>query len=56
MSWINGYKTYLCAVLLGLATVARALGYIDDATYATLAGLLGAGGLASLRHGLSNNH
>jgi len=49
----DGYKTYLCAIGIGLAATAHALGFIDDATYQTLIGILGAGGLAALRAGVA---
>ena len=49
----DGYKTYLCALGIGLATAAKVLGWIDEATYQTIVALLGAGGLAALRAGVS---
>ena len=50
-----GYKTYICAAGLALATFAKAIGWIDDVTYSTLAGLFGAGGLAALRAGVTKS-
>jgi len=49
MSNLSGYKTYIIAALIAVATGVRYLGYIDDAMYQTLLGLLGAGGLATMR-------
>lgn len=49
MNVLSGYKTYLCAVGIGVATAAKALGYLDEATYQAIVGFLGAGGLAALR-------
>ena len=49
MKYLEGKKTYICAVCLGFATVAVSLGWISQDVYVTLAGLLGAGGLAALR-------
>ena len=49
----DGYKTYLCALGIGLATAAKVLGWIDEATYQTIVALLGAGGLAALRAGVN---
>lgn len=49
MAFLKGKRTYIFAVLLGLATVAQALDWIDDQTFQTLVGLFGAGGLAGLR-------
>jgi len=48
----TGYRTYLIAAALAVATGAHALGWIDGATYQAIAGLLGAGGLATLRAGV----
>ena len=50
---LNGYRTYLCAVGIGIAAAAQALGFIDDAAYQTILGVLGAGGLAALRAGVA---
>ena len=51
----NGYRTYLCAIGIGIATAAKALGYLDEATYQALVGMLGAGGLAALRAGVAKS-
>ena len=55
MSFLKGKKTYILAVLLGLATVAHALNWIDSNTFFTLSGLLGAGGAATLRSAINNS-
>lgn len=52
---MNGKKTYLMAGLIGVATMVRALGWIDDSVYQALLGLLGAGGLAALRAGVTKS-
>jgi len=49
MNALQGYRTYIIAALIGLVTVGHQLGYIDSTTYQTLLGVLGAGGLATLR-------
>ena len=49
MNVLQGYRTYIIAALIGLVTVGHQLGYIDSTTYQTLLGVLGAGGLATLR-------
>lgn len=49
MDKLKGYRTYLVAAAVGIATVVYQLGYIDGDLYATALGLLGAGGLATLR-------
>ena len=48
MESLKGYKTYILAAIIGAATVAKALGYLDENTYNTLMGLLGAGTAATL--------
>ncbi len=52
---MNGKKTYICAGLLALATFAQALGWIDSTLYQATLGLLGAGGLAALRAGVTKS-
>lgn len=48
-----GYKTYLVAVAMGLLVAAHFLGWVPDAAYQTLLGLLASGGLAALRAGVA---
>lgn len=55
MEKINGYKTYICAALLALTTFARSVGWIDDSQFQTVMSILGALGLASLRHGVQKS-
>lgn len=55
MTFLKGKKTYILAILLGLATVAQALGWIDAHTFSVVAGLLGAGGAATLRSAIDNS-
>jgi hypothetical protein len=50
-----GYKTYLFAVAIALATFAKVMGWIDEKTYDTILALLGAGGLAALRAGVTKS-
>ena len=49
MNALQGYRTYIIAAMIGLVTVGHHLGYIDSITYQTLLGVLGAGGLVTLR-------
>lgn len=49
---LSGKKTYILAAIAGLLTVAHALGWITSEVYQTLMGLVGAGGLATLRQGV----
>ena len=51
---LGGKKTYLIAAAIGLVTAAQALGWIDDAAYTMILGFLGAGGLATLRAGVTS--
>lgn len=50
-----GYKTYIVAILIGAATAAKALGWIDQATYEFILGVLAAGGLAAVRAGVTKS-
>ena len=52
----SGQKTYIIAGLLAALAAAKALGWIDEATYQALFGLLGAGGLATLRAGVAKRY
>lgn len=45
---LTGYKTYIQAVLIGVASAAHYLGWIDAQAYLLILGLLGAGALSSL--------
>ena len=53
MNMLKGYKTYIVAVLVALTVGAQQLGWIDGPTSGAILGLLGAGGLATLRAGVS---
>ncbi len=50
---MGGYKTYIVAGLMVVASGLRALGYISDDTYKTLEGILLGGGLMALRAGIA---
>ena len=52
---LTGYKTYIVAVLMGALSTAHMLGWIDDATYQAVLGLLGAIGLGTLRAGVAKS-
>lgn len=49
---LDGYKTYIIALLAGFSVVLEVLGYIDAGTRATFISFLMAGGLATLRDAL----
>ena len=53
IEFLKGKKTYLIAILIGIASTFHYLGYIDTQAYTAILGLLGAGGFASLRAGIS---
>lgn len=49
MGQLQGYRTYITAGLLVVATGLHSLGWIDDETYKNICVVLGAGGIAFLR-------
>ncbi len=55
MGWLQGKKTYIVAALVAAATFAHSVGWIDDTLFQALLGLLGAGGLAALRAGVTKS-
>lgn len=46
---MKGYRTYIIAVLIGVASAAKYLGYLDETTFQMITGLLVGGGFATLR-------
>jgi hypothetical protein len=52
---INGKKTYITAVVLGLASFAVAMGWLTNEQYQVIVGLLGSLGLAALRAGVAKS-
>ena len=53
--WLSGKKSYIIAACVGLVVAARFLNLLDETTYQVLLGLLGAGGIASLRAGITKS-
>jgi hypothetical protein len=49
---LDGKKTYITAVVLGLASFAMAMGWLNKEQYQMIVGLLGSLGLAALRAGM----
>lgn len=49
---LDGKKTYLVAIGVGIVAALNAAGLIDEATAKMFYGFLGAGGLACLRSGI----
>jgi hypothetical protein len=52
MKMLEGKKTYITAVVLGLASFALAMGWLNKEQYQVIVGLLGSLGLAALRSGV----
>jgi len=46
---LTGYRTYISAGVIALATFAHAMGWINDSIFQTIAAAAGATGLAALR-------
>jgi hypothetical protein len=47
----QGWKTYICAVLLLVAAIAKGKGWIDDGAWQVILTILNGLGLAALRSG-----
>ena len=52
---MKGYRTYIIAALMVILSGLHAQGYITDALYTTLQGILLGGGLAALRAGVAGS-
>jgi hypothetical protein len=50
---LEGKKTYLVAMAIAVATYVKATGYISEPTFQLIVGLLGAGGLVTLRSSIA---
>jgi hypothetical protein len=55
MMMLDGKKTYITAAVLGLASFALAMGWIDKEQYQVIVGLAGSLGLAALRSGVDKS-
>jgi len=51
---LAGKKTYISALILGLAAVVRALGWVSQEQYELILGVASSLGLAALRAGVAN--
>jgi len=51
----SGWKTYICAVRLVVASVAKSYGYLSPEQYRIIVGLLTGGGFAALRVGVQKS-
>ena len=49
ISWLEGKKTYIVAILLGCLSAAKFLGWVDESTFQVFLAVLTGGGLAALR-------
>lgn len=54
MGLLKGYKSYIVAVLVGLATIALQLQWIDFEVYTWIMSILVPGGIVALRAGMKN--
>lgn len=54
-AFLDGKKTYLVALAIAAVVAARRLEWVDEGTYQTLLGVLGAGGLVTLRAGVAKS-
>ncbi len=50
--FLDGYKTYIIAIGIGLASAVHSLGWIDTQAYLLIVGILAPSGLATLRQGI----
>lgn len=50
---LDGYKTHIQAVLIGIASAAHYMGWIDTQAYMLIVGLLGAGTVSSLHQAVT---
>ncbi len=51
---LSGYKTYIFAAIVGIASVAKYLGYITEELYQGVVGIAGSGAAITLRSALKN--
>lgn len=51
---LSGYKTYLFAAVVAIASAAKYLGYLTEELYQAIVGLAGSGAAISLRSALKN--
>jgi hypothetical protein len=52
---LSGWKTYICAASLIIASVAKSYGYLSPEQYTIVMGLLTGGGFAALRAGVQKS-
>jgi len=53
MKFLQGKKSHIIAVLIGLTTGAYHMGWIDTATLLTLLAILDAGAISAIRAGIA---
>ena len=51
---LKGYRTYIVAALMGIATAAEYMRYITPDDYMAIMTMLGAGGIAAFRAGMKS--
>lgn len=52
IEFLEGKKTYICAVVIALTYIFRSQNIIDDTTANILLGVFGGGAIASMRNGI----
>ena len=55
LAWLDGKKTYLCALVCAAAVIAHSQNWINLTALEIILGAFGGGGLAALRSGVNNN-
>lgn len=55
ITMLDGKKTYISALVLALATLVRALDWVNQEQYELILGLTGSAGLAALRAGVTKS-
>lgn len=51
---LSGYKTYIFAAVVAIASAAKYLGYITEELYQAIIGIAGSGAAITLRSALKN--
>lgn len=54
MNVLSGWKTYILAAVIAIASAAKYLGYITEELYQAVVGIAGSGAAITLRSALKN--
>lgn len=55
INFLDGKKSYIIAIAMGVTTTLHVLGILNDTAYQTAMGILTGGGIASLKSAISKN-